>query len=114
MMHSFSRREKLEAKFYELAEHGKFAIFNQPLYKSEIKRLKKHGFNITPAFESNKESPCTIDWTNPFPNGIPLMVHNYVLGIIQTFPRGLNMAQELYTLASKKSSGVREEREREF
>lgn len=103
MHHAPSRREKREAKFYFLAEQGYFKA--EPLlYISEERNLKKHGFEVVRNGDNKKESlPSKVSWENAFKNGIPLIVSNYINGIIQTYPESaiINWAQELYVIAAR-------------
>lgn len=105
MQHHYSRREKTENKLYQLAEEGNYISNNDfTLYKGEIQRFRKKGFKVTPSIDSDKEVPCIIEWSSPFPKGIPLIVVNYTTNQINTFPKGLNLAQELYTIAARKNN----------
>lgn len=100
-----SRREKRESKFYFLAEQGYMLSKDFSLFKSEEKSLKKqHGFDVV-RFGDNlkKELPSVVSWEKAFKDGIPLIVVNYCLGIIDTFPKSAieNWAQELFVIASR-------------
>lgn len=103
MHHTPSRKEKRESKFYLLAEQGKFET-ETSLFICEERNLKKSGFEVVRNGDNKKESlPSKVSWENPFKNGIPLIVSNYINGIIQTFPEASikNWAQELYVIAAR-------------
>ena len=106
IMYSYSRKDWLETKLYELAEAGVLFSNNQiALFKSEITRLRKNGFTVTPLFDSKKLVHCEINWSSPFIAGIhPSLVDAYVNHRIDTFPEGLNFAQKLYTIATRKNN----------
>lgn len=98
-----SRREKREAKFYYLAEQGKFKA--EPrlyLYKSEEKALKKDGFNVSRIGDNKKEAlPSEVSWEEAFKNGVTPFVRSYIIGAVKTFPKNLNWAQELFVIAAR-------------
>lgn len=98
-----SRKEKREAKFYNLAEQGEFKLENILLYGAEIRLLKKDGFTVQQKKEANRRNLIlsTVSWDKPFKKGIPLLVFLYIIGEIETFPKNLNWAQELYVIASR-------------
>ena len=102
-----SRREKRESKFYCLAEQGKMESNKDfSLYKSEEKSLKKaeNGFNvIRHGTDLKKELPATVSWQEAFKNGIPLVVLDYCIGVIDTFPHSQinSWAQELFVIAAR-------------
>ena len=100
-----SRRERRESKFYFLAEQGKTECNEFYLFKSEEKNLKKqHGFDVVRhGTDTKKELRSTVSWENAFKHGIPLIVFNYCIGIIETFPKSAieNWAQELFVIAAR-------------
>lgn len=98
-----SRKERRQAKFYHLAEQGEFKSENILLYGNEIKVLKKDGFTVVEKKNANRKKLIlsTVSWDKPFKKGIPLIVFNYTIGEIETFPKISNWAQELYVLASR-------------
>ena len=104
MQHTPSRREKREMKFYYLAEKGYMSCRDIFLFKGEASNLVKHGFTVTRLGGNDRKSlPSTVSWDNSFKNGIPLIVQNYIHGIIETFPKLAveNWAQELYVIAAR-------------
>lgn len=99
-----SRSEKRLNKLYIAAERGRMSIENELLYGSEKKRLAKDGFYFSSAPSSIQSlSNCTISWYNAFPGGVPLIVHNYISGVIETYPKShiTTLAQELFVTASR-------------
>lgn len=100
-----SRREQRDAKFLYLAEHGEMCCKNFSLYKSEERTLRdKDGFDVVRHGENiNKELPAIISWSEAFKDGLPLIVSNYIAGIVDTFPKWAlkNWAQELYVIAAR-------------
>jgi len=96
-----SRREKREQKFLRRAKSGYFGA-DTVLFLSEEKSLRKKGFLPVRA-SSKKEgsSPAYVSWEGAFKNGIPLIVFNYCIGVIEGFPKSAveNWAQELYVIA---------------
>lgn len=100
-----SRRERLEMQLLTAAESGEFTIDSKlKLYKSEIKRLKRDGFSVMPEADSNKPVYCKISWYSPFKEGIPHLVYSYITNLIDTPPKNLNFAQELFVIASRKNN----------
>lgn len=99
-----SRREKREYKFYLSAEQGNMEC-KVSLFKSEGKSLIKQGFEVSfpDNFNEKKASPATVSWKNAFKSGVPLIVSNYINGIIKSFPTSSieNWAQELYVTAAR-------------
>ena len=105
-MHSSpSRKEKREAKFCCLAEKGQMSCEDIFLYKSEERTLvRKEGFEVIRiGSDETKQLPSKVSWENAFKNGIPLIVLNYINGIIQTFPYNSisTWAQHLYVIAAR-------------
>ena len=98
MFEVVSRRQKREADFYKAAEKGLFSI-DCYLYKSEVRTLAKKGFNVISSFDSKYAVPCKVSWENAFNNTVPLIVADFIIGVIRTFPRNLNWAQELFVIA---------------
>ena len=101
-----TRSEKRQVKLYAAAEKGIFSLESVILYPSEIKKLEKDGFNVNTLkpFESKKKLfVANINWANPYGFAIPHIVHSYIHGIIETYPRNSikNFAQELYVIAHK-------------
>ena len=100
-----SRREQRDAKFLYLAEHGEMCCKNFSLYKSEERALRdKDGFVVVRRGENiKKELPATISWDNAFKGEIPLVVRNYISGVVDTFPKWemKTWAQELYVIAAR-------------
>ena len=99
-----SRSEKRLNKLIIAAEKGKMSVENELLYGSEKKRLTRDGFSISSAPSSYKSlSNCTISWYKAFPNGVPLIVHNYITGVIETYPKShiTTLAQKLFVTASR-------------
>lgn len=100
-----SRREKRESKFYFLAEKGKMLCDDFSLFKSEEENLEsKHGFDVTRhGTDLKKDLPSTVSWEKAFKKGIPLIVINYCIGGIETFPKSAieNWAQELFVIAAR-------------
>ena len=99
-----SRAETREVQLYAAAEKGETSLTQQKLYPGEIKKLQKDGFNIIidGTFDSSKKLYCaTIDWHNPYPDGIPHIVFSYIMAIIATYPENhvKNLAQKLYITA---------------
>jgi len=100
-----SRRERRESKFHYLAEQGEMLCDSFSLYKSEEKDLRdKHGFYVVRHGDNLKSDlPSTVSWANPFKGGIPLIVFDYCIGVIDTFPKSYiqNWAQELFVTAAR-------------
>ena len=100
-----SRREKREVKFYFLAEQGKMLCNEFTLFKSEERTLRdKCGFDVTRyGTELRRELPSVVSWEKAFKDGIPLIVVNYCIGMIETFPKSAveNWAQELFVIAAR-------------
>ena len=100
-----SRSEKRELALYSAAEDKKFCMEHQVLYLSEVKALRKKGLEVTIISENFKSIKglvvATIDWSNAFPNGIPVIVSAYLFGNLDHYPREhiKNQAQELYVIA---------------
>ena len=105
MYTSPSRREKRESRFHYLAEQGEMTCDSFSLFKSEEKDLSnKHGFTVVRHGDDLKNQlPSTVSWKNPFKNGIPLVVYDYCIGVIDTFPIShiQNWAQELFVIAAR-------------
>ncbi len=99
-----SRNDKRLNKLFIAAERGEMSIENELLYGSEKKKLANAGFKVTsaPSFKENM-SKCSISWLNAFPDGVPLIVHNYISGVIETYPKShiITLAQELFVIASR-------------
>lgn len=99
-----SRAETRELQLISAAEKGEFSLTQLKLYPGEIKRLQKDGFKVTidGVFDSSKSLHyVTIDWHNPYPDGIPHIVFSYIMAIIATYPENhvKNLAQKLYITA---------------
>ena len=105
MHYTPSRREKREAKFCTLAEKGQMSCEDIFLYKSEERTLvRKEGFEVVRiGSDETKQLPSKVSWEKAFKNGIPLIVLNYINGIIQTFPYNSisTWAQHLYVIAAR-------------
>lgn len=96
-----SRRERREQKLVYAAEHG---IFNVEvfLFPGEAENLVKKGFSVNRNGNDRKKSlPSLVSFSNPFKNGMPPIVADYVTGRIETFPKVSNWAQELYAIAAR-------------
>lgn len=104
-MQNPSRREQRDAKFLYLAEQGEMSCNTFSLYKSEEKALRdKDGFTVVRHGEDlKKELRSDISWSEAFNDGLPLIVSNYISGVVDTFPKWVlkNWAQELYVIAAR-------------
>lgn len=104
-MQSFpSRVEQREVRLFSAAERGEFSLNQVKLYPREIRKLQKDGFKviIDGVFDSSKKLYyTTIDWHKPYPDGIPHLVHSYIMAIITTYPESHvnNFAQKLFIIA---------------
>ncbi len=102
-----SRNEKREIRLYTAAEKGELSIEQLILYPSEITKLEKQGFkvvsNIKPYSNSTALFTVNVSWAGAFGCAIPYIVHSYINGIIETFPKNSinNFAQELYVIAHR-------------
>ncbi len=98
-----SRREIREQTILRMAEKGTFSTI-LPLYGSEEKSLTKNGFTVVrPTDNRNKPIASTVSWEDAFKNGIPPAVIDYIYGVIETFPRVSNWAQEIHVIAARAS-----------
>lgn len=101
-----SRAERREVALISTAEKGDFSLDNIIVYPGEIAKLQKSGcivHSIKP-FESSKSLySVTADWSRAFGCAIPHMVHSYIHGIIETFPKNhvKNFAQELFIISHR-------------
>lgn len=103
MQRTPSRKEKRESKFYKVAENGNF-FCTVSLFHSEAKSLIKKGFTVKRFGENEKKALLSeVSWENAFKNCVPLIVSEYVEGVIQSFPNATveNWAQELYVIAAR-------------
>ena len=74
------------------------------LFKGEEMNLRKKGFYVVrTGLNERKALPATISCEYAFKSGIPLIVYNYIHGIIETFPSDAikNEAQKLYVIAAR-------------
>ena len=85
-MHSYpSRSERRQTKLFYEAKKGHLSVNPLILYPGEISKLEKEGFkvySIKPYLESKSLFTATIDWSDAFGMQIPLVVYNYINGII--------------------------------
>lgn len=101
-----SRSEKRYNKLFHAATKGYFSVNPLILYPGEITKLEKEGFkvySIKPYSENKSLFTATVDWSDAFGIAIPLIVHNYISGIVNCIPKSYhcNFAQELYIIAKK-------------
>lgn len=106
-MYSYpSRSEKRQVQLISAAEKGDFLVKNIILYPREISKLEKDGFkvhSIKPYGGSKNLFTATVDWSCAFGLAIPHIVHSYIIGNIETYPRRSirSFAQELFITSSK-------------
>ena len=103
-----SRSEKRELALYRAAEKGEFSLEKQIVYSSEIRTLRKKGFEVTEESIFDKAKGLyvvSISWAHAYLK-IPQIVFAYMTGIINTKPIKHigNPAQQLYVIAYRVSN----------
>lgn len=101
-----SRAEKREVTLITTAEKGDFSLDNLIVYPGEIFKLQKNGcvvHSIKPFENSKSLYSVTVDWSNAYGSAIPHMVHSYIHGIIETYPKNheKNFAQQLFIISHR-------------
>lgn len=102
-----SRAEKRQSKLYLTAEKGLFKLEGVVLYKSEIKSLRKKGFEVLDIEEYPSQKSLytvTLSWEHAFGNAIPHLVYSYTHRVIETFPTSCtkdSFAKELFVIAKR-------------
>lgn len=98
-----TRSERRELNLIQTAEKGDFSLDNLIVYPGEIRKLKKDGFvihTVKPFDQSKSLYTVTVDWSNAYSGAIPHIVHSYIHGIIETYPKNYvkTFAQELFII----------------
>lgn len=102
-----SRSEKRCTKLYQVAEKACFKVEGMLLYKSEIKNLRKKGFeisNIKEFYAGKNLFSATVSWEHAFGESIPHLVYSYTHRVIETFPTAYtkdSFAKELFVIAKR-------------
>lgn len=103
-----SRSKDREKHLKKAANNGKMSARLRGLYISEVKGLqKKHGLTISEQEKklvgNKKLYDVVVGWDNAYNNGIPSIVLDYTIGVIETYPENLvtSFAQELWIIAKR-------------
>ena len=96
-----TRSERRELNLIQTAEKGEFSLDKLIVYPGEIAKLKKDGcivHSIKPFENSRSLYSVTVDWSKAYGGAMPHIVHSYIHGIIETYPKNYvkNFAQQLF------------------